>query len=61
MRNKAGSWREQSGRKSMIVEIPDQWTKIRDYILENGWKRQFTWLELIRWLDARARRKVANL
>lgn len=45
----------------MIVEIPDQWTKIRDYLLENGWKKQFTWLELVRWLDERARRKVADL
>ena len=61
MLQKAGAWLEQSGRKSMIVEIPDQWTKIRDYLLENGWKKQFTWLELVRWLDERARRKVANL
>ncbi len=39
MRQKAGAWLEQAGRKSMIVEIPDQWIKIRDYLLENGWKR----------------------
>ncbi len=32
----------------MIVEIPDQWAKIRDYLLENGWKKQYTWLELVR-------------
>jgi len=47
----AGVWLEQSGRKSMIIEIPVQWRKIRDDLLENGWKRQFTWLELVRWLD----------
>lgn len=35
----------------MVVEIPYQWTNIRDYLLENGWKRQFTWLELVGWLD----------
>ena len=57
----AGAWLDQSGRKSMIVEVPDQWTKIRDYLLENGWKKQYTWLELIRWLDERARRQVADL
>ena len=51
----AGTWLEQSGRKSMIVEIPDQWAKIREYLLENGWKKQYTWLELVRWLDKRAR------
>ena len=51
----AGTWLEQSGRESMIVEIPDQWTKIRDYLLVNGWKKQYTWLELVRWLDERAR------
>jgi regulator of RNase E activity RraA len=45
---------EQSGRKSMIIEIPDQWTKTRDYLLEHGWKRQFNWLELVRHLDESA-------
>jgi hypothetical protein len=58
---KAGAWLEQSGRKSMIVEVPDQRINTRDYLLENGWKRQFTWLELVRWLDERARRKAADL
>jgi ribosomal protein S18 acetylase RimI-like enzyme len=57
----AGTWLEQSGRESMIVEIPDQWTKIRDYLLENGWKKQYTWLELVRWLDERAGQKIKNL
>ena len=61
MLQKAGAWLEQSGRKSMIVEIPDQWTKVRDDMLENGWKKQYTWFELVRWLDEDARRKVANL
>ena len=45
----------------MIVEIPNQWTKNRDYLLENGWKRQFTWLELVRWLDERARQKTTSI
>ncbi len=53
MLQKAGAWLEQSGRKSMIVEIRDRWTKTRDNLLENGWKKQFTWLELIRWLNER--------
>ncbi len=35
----------------MILEIPDQWTETRNYLLENGWKEQFAWLELVRWLD----------
>ena len=56
----AGAWLEQSGRISMIVEISDQWTKTR-YLLENGWKKQFTWLELVRWLGESAKRKIANL
>ncbi|MDD5367587.1 MAG: GNAT family N-acetyltransferase [Anaerolineaceae bacterium] len=55
MLNKAGTWLEQSGRKSMIVEIPDQWEKIRNYLRENGWKKQYTWLELVRWLDERVK------
>ncbi len=61
MLQKAGAWLEQAGRKSMIVEIPDQWTKVRDDMLENGWKKQYAWFELVRWLDEDARRKVANL
>lgn len=55
MLHQAGTWLEQSGRKSMIVEISDQWAKSRDYLLENGWKKEFTWLELVRWLDKRTR------
>jgi hypothetical protein len=47
----AGGWLEKSGRQTMIVEIPDQWIKIRDYLFYNGWKRQFSWLELVRWLN----------
>jgi ribosomal protein S18 acetylase RimI-like enzyme len=58
MLQKVGTWLKQSGRDSMIVEIPDQWTKIRDYLLENGWTKQFTWLELVRWLDERAEQKI---
>jgi hypothetical protein len=50
MLQKAGAWLDQSGRKSMIVEIPDQWINTSDYLLENGWKKQFTWLELVRML-----------
>ncbi|MCL4559873.1 MAG: GNAT family N-acetyltransferase [Chloroflexi bacterium] len=56
--NKAGSWLEQSGRRSMILEIPDEWTKNRGYLLENDWKKQYTWLELVRWLDDVARQNV---
>ena len=61
MIHEAGAWLEQSGRVAMVVEIPDQWIKIRDYLLENGWKKQYTWLELVRWLDERARQKTKNL
>lgn len=42
----------------MIVEIPGQWTKIRDYLLENGWKKQYTWLEFVCWLNERTRQKI---
>jgi ribosomal protein S18 acetylase RimI-like enzyme len=61
MLQKAGTWLERSGRKSMIVEIPDRWVNTRNYLLENGWKKQFTWLELVRWLDDGARQKVIDL
>ncbi len=42
----------------MIVEISDKWLKSRNYLLENGWKKQYTWLELVRWLDERARQNI---
>ncbi len=54
MLDEVGDWLEQAGKKSMIIEIPDQWIETRDYLLENGWKKQFTWLELVRWLGERA-------
>jgi len=34
----------------MILEIPDQWIKTNNYLPKNGWKKQFAWLELVRWL-----------
>jgi hypothetical protein len=37
---------EQSMRKSMIIEILDQWAKTREDFHKNEWKRQFIWLEL---------------
>ncbi len=61
MLDKVGAWLEQSGRESMIVEIPDQWVKSREYLLENGWDKQYTWLELVRWLDERAGQKSSQL
>lgn len=47
---KSGAWLELSGRKSMIIEIPDQWTDIHNFLLKKGWKKLYTWLELVRWL-----------
>ncbi len=61
MLNEAGTWLEKSGRESMIVEISDQWVKSRNYLLENGWKRQYTWLELVRWLDERTRQEIIKM
>ena len=61
MRKMAGTWLEQSGRKSMIVEISDQWVNSRDNLLENGWKKKYTWFELVRWLDERARQNFNGL
>ena len=50
MLHEAGTWLEQSGRESMIVEIPDQWTKIRDTYLSMvgrsnipGWSLSAGW------------------
>jgi hypothetical protein len=61
MLKKTGAWLEQLGRKSMIVEIPKQWINTRDYLLENGWKKQYAWLELVRWLDERTRQKIFKM
>jgi hypothetical protein len=61
MIQKVGSWLDESGKETMVVEIPDGQTQIRDYLLNNGWKKQYTWLELIKWLDERARQKVKDL
>jgi ribosomal protein S18 acetylase RimI-like enzyme len=60
MLNEAGAWLEQSGRRSMIVEIPDRWTKNRDDLAENGWTKQFTWLELVCWLSDVTLQKITN-
>jgi ribosomal protein S18 acetylase RimI-like enzyme len=61
MIQKVGAWLEESGKESMIIEIPDQRTQISNYLLSNGWNKQYTWSELIRWLDERARQKIKDL
>ena len=37
MIQQAGAWLEEVGKDSIVVEIPDQQTRIRDYLLDNGW------------------------
>lgn len=61
MLHETGVSLEKSGRKSLFVEIPDRWTNIRDYLLKNGWKKQYAWMELVRWLDEQAREKFNSL
>jgi predicted GNAT family acetyltransferase len=58
MLQKAGAWLEESGKDTMVIEIPEGRTQIRDTLLNNGWKRQYTWLELINWLDEREKQKI---
>jgi len=57
----AGAWLEESGKESMIVEIPEERTQINEYLHDNRWKKLYTWLELIKWLDERARKEVEKL
>jgi hypothetical protein len=57
MVHEAGTRMEKSREEFMIVEIPDQWGESRVYSIESGWKKQYTWLELVRWLGRRARKK----
>jgi ribosomal protein S18 acetylase RimI-like enzyme len=49
--NKAASWLNNAGKESMIMEIPDRQIQVSEYLLNHGWKKQYTWLELIKWLD----------
>jgi ribosomal protein S18 acetylase RimI-like enzyme len=45
---KVGTWLEGSARESMVVEIPDERIQIRDHLVKDGWKKRYTWLELIK-------------
>jgi len=45
----------------MVIEVPDHRTEIRDYLLGSGWKKQYTWIELIKWLDESAAQKFREL
>jgi ribosomal protein S18 acetylase RimI-like enzyme len=61
MIQKAGVWLAESGKGSMIVEIPEERSEISKYLLNHGWIKQYTWFELIKWLDERARQKSEKL
>ncbi len=54
----AGAWLGTAGKEAIIIEIPDRRTQIRDYLLENGWSRQHTWLELIYWLNGQGQAEI---
>ena len=58
MIQKAGAWLEESGKASMIVEIAEERSRVSEYLLEHGWNRQYTWVELIKWLDERAKQPI---
>jgi ribosomal protein S18 acetylase RimI-like enzyme len=58
MLQNAGALLAELGKKSMVIEVPDHRTQIRDYLLGSGWQEQYTWVELIKWLDESARRKM---
>jgi GNAT superfamily N-acetyltransferase len=58
---KAGGWLTESGKSSMVIETPDRWTGVRDYLVENGWIKQYTWLEFIKWLDQGAKQETLKL
>jgi ribosomal protein S18 acetylase RimI-like enzyme len=54
----AGVWLEGFGKESMLVEIPEERYQISEYLFKNGWTKNYTWLELIKWLDERARHEI---
>jgi ribosomal protein S18 acetylase RimI-like enzyme len=57
----AGAWLAELGKESMVIEIPDGRTQIRDYLLDSGWTKQYTWVELIKWLGESAGQKFREL
>jgi GNAT superfamily N-acetyltransferase len=57
----AGGWLEGSGKESMIVEIPEERHQISEYLLNNGWTKNYTWFELIKWRDERARHEIERI
>ncbi len=56
-----GAWLNEASKESMVIEIPGNRSRIQEFLLENGWRKTYTWLELIRWLDEGARQKFDNL
>lgn len=60
MIQKAGEWLKEAGKESIILEIPDWRSRVREYLLGNGWNKLYTWLELVKWLDERTRQKYSQ-
>lgn len=57
MIHEAGAWAAAAGKESLVMTVPDQHSAIRQYLLDNGWEKQYTWLNLVKWLDEDARLK----
>ena len=53
----AVSWFSAAEKEAITVEIPDERHRFSQYLLEHGWVKSYTWIELIKWLDERAKRK----
>lgn len=56
----AGAWLVELGKESIIMEVPEGRTQIREYLVDAGWQKKYTWYELIRWLGESARDKIQD-
>jgi len=52
----AGAWLAEAGKQAMVVEVYDHRTLIHNTLTQNGWEKQHTWCELVKWLDEGARK-----
>ncbi len=59
MIRQAGVWMETLGLDSVKIEVPEQFGELASYLQDSGWTRQHTWIQLVKWLDDKARQEFA--
>jgi len=55
MIHEAAGWLTRAGKTAVQIIVPDDRAQIAESLEQSGWTKAFSWIQLVKWLDERAR------